>query len=238
VFALGYILDSAGASSTEVALVFGIYTLAYAMIAPLLGSASDARGRRLSVLLGAGSFALVATGLAAGIALAGPAQALQVALRGPLAGGSVKWFAYAGIALLALSNALFWPAFQARIGDRERDSEALGRAIRSFNIGWTSGKASGFLVAGLLFEAAPWACLPVSAVTGALVFLLVLVEPRGSPPDGDDGGEAKRPPQPSARPREVKLAYLQAGLVANFVLWGTVATLKGQAPKLGTAPAP
>lgn len=234
VFTLTHILDAAGANSGEVALVFGIYTLAYAAIAPWLGGASDAQGRQRSVLEGAVVFTSVALALSAGITVQALPQGLTVLARiEPL---GVKASAYLGIACLALSSGLFWPAFQARIGDRERDPEALGRAIRSFNIGWTSGKASGFLAAGFLFHAAPQACLPVSAGCGFLICLLVLVDgaPRAT------GGAAPLPPapeepRPSTTPQAIKRRYLLAALVANFALWGALATLKGLAPKLGEA---
>jgi MFS family permease len=173
VFTLGYVLDADGASSRDVALVFGVYTVSYALIAPVLGRASDADGRRRSVVVGAGLFLLASLALAAVFELDASGGDLAVRLRVP---GSPRGWAYGAVALFALSNAFFWPAFQARIGDREGDPEALGRAIRAFNVGWTSGKATGFLAAGVLFQAAPEACFPVAAAAAGLVLACVVVE--------------------------------------------------------------
>ena len=53
IFVIKHFLDAVGASSAEVALVFGTYTCAYAVAALLLGRASDRLGRRGSTLAGA-----------------------------------------------------------------------------------------------------------------------------------------------------------------------------------------
>jgi MFS family permease len=227
VFALEYALNAEGASSRDVVLVFGIYTLAYAVLAPLLGRASDARGRRRSVLAGSALFALIALALWALIALTPSVDGTRVAARvGPL---GVRGWAYLGIAGLAVANALFWPALQAQIGDRERDPEALGLAIRRFNVAWTTGKGGGFLAAGFLFAWAPGSCLPVGAAAGALVFLCLFFDRRDPVPQ-TPLTEAKRV---NPKPVSLKRAFLLAALLANLVLWGSLATLKGLAPKLG-----
>lgn len=235
VFALSHVLDAAGASSGEVAAVFGVYTLAYAALAPLVGGVSDGRSRRRSLLLGGGLFLATAIGLAALIELtpgSTPEAPLGVAARLPVPGG-VPAVVYTGMTLFALANALFWPALQARIGDFERDPAALGRAIRFFNIGWTAGKALGFLAAGVLFELHPPACLAAGALSATVVLAALAVAPDA--PAAPDVGPPPGPAPPSATPPELKRAFLIAALVTNFGLWGTLATLKALAPKLGTA---
>lgn len=232
-FALQYALDADGASSRDVALVFGIYTLSYAVIAPLFGRFSDGRGRRWSVLAGSLLFACAAGATGALLELHPGADGLTVSTPSSFLG--VRGVAYSGVALLAVANALFWPAFQARIGDRERDPAALSHAILFFNIGWTSGKALGFLVAGLLFKAAPSACVPAGAACGALAFFILLMGERtgAATPTAPASDPTPPAPSPSPTPQGVKRRFLVAALIANLVLWGSLATLKALAPKLG-----
>jgi MFS family permease len=230
-FVLSHLVDEGGGDSLDVALVFGIYTALYAVLAPLLGRASDGRGRRRGLLLGA------ALQVAVPLLLV---QALVVTPGGGPRGFSVsaRWLsvpalAYLAVAVIAVANACFWPAFQARIGDRERDPAGLGRAIRVFNVGWTMGKALGFVAGGALYAWSPVGCL--QAVAGAGVVLLLAIACDPTPGGGPRRGEAPAPvveEGPTALPRELKRAYLLSALAANLILWGAVATLAGLAPKL------
>lgn len=230
VFALGYVLDADGASSRDVALVFGVYSLLYAVAAPALGRASDARGRRLSVLAGSLLFACAAASLAGLIEIRAVGETVEVASGASVGVGAV---AYTGIAFLALANALFWPAFQARIGDRNPEPAALARALRFFNVGWTSGKALGFLLAGALFSFAPSLCLLAGAGAGALVFLVLVIFDGRIESAGPEVPAATSSDNKPDAARETKRSFLVAALVSNLVLWGSLATLKALAPKLG-----
>lgn len=231
VFALGFLVERAGGTSLHVSLVFGVYTLAYAVLAPLMGRASDRLDRRRVLLASSLLFVAIPALLAALLHVepgAGPGTievAARVATPLPLI--------YAASALFALSNALFWPALQARIGDREPDPAARGRAIRRFNVGWTVGKALGFLISGTVFQLAPAACLPLGALLGGSVFLLLLALDRAeaapvaaSPDPALAIGLAAGPPQATKR------AYLLAGLGTNFAVWASLGTLQSLAPKL------
>jgi len=226
VFTLTHALEATGATSRAVALVLGIYTLAYAVAAPLLGGLSD-RFRFVSVLSGATLFALVYTALAAALVLEPrPGEALpEVVARV----ADPRTLTYAAMTLLAVANALFWPALQARIGDRVEDAAGLARAIRAFNVAWTTGKASGFLVGGFLFPLNPQACLLAVAVGGWVVVGAILSEGRVGRRDRKASEEQ---PETTALPQGRKWAFLLSALLANFVLWGAVSTLAGLAPKL------
>jgi len=221
-FTLSHALEVAGASNARIALCFGVYNLAYMFAAPLLGRLSD-RHRGASVLTGGLIFALVYTVLGGLMNLETGPAGVTVSLRG---GGELALACYGAMAAMALANALFWPAFQARIADREPTPEALEAAIRSFNIAWTAGKSAGFLVGGLLFLRAPQACLWLVAAAGWTVVACALLDraPRGE-------GATSEPTQ-SDVPKGRKGAFLLAALLANFALWGAVSTLKGLAPTL------
>lgn len=237
-FTLSEVLHASGASSRAVAAVFGTYTVAYAAIVPWLGRATDRSSRRGSLIAGSGLFLLTSLFLAGALELT-PAAAgglADVRLRFPVPGG-VSAVVYASMAAYALANALFWPALQARIGDCEPDPAALVRAIRRFNVGWTAGKALGFLVGGLLLQHLASGSLAVVGAAAALVLVSVAVRPRPAPATTGGDTSAAAPPAaaPVDRPRAEKRAFLLAGLVANFVLWGSLATVKALAPKLGEA---
>jgi MFS family permease len=221
-FTLSHALEVAGASNARIALCFGIYNLAYMFAAPLLGRLSD-RHRGASVLVGGLIFALVYTLLAGVMNFETGSAGVTVSLGG---GGELALACYGAMAAMALANALFWPAFQARIADREPTPEALEAAIRSFNIAWTAGKSAGFLAGGLLFVRAPQACLWLVAAAGWTVVACALLDraPKGI-------GVATDPVQ-SDVPKRRKGAFLLAALLANFALWGAVSTLKGLAPTL------
>ena len=78
-FTLTHALKAAGASQARVGLVFGIYSLAYMFVAPLLGRLSD-RFRGSSVLVGASLFALVVTSLAGALVFEGGGEAGRCSL--------------------------------------------------------------------------------------------------------------------------------------------------------------
>ena len=244
VFALQFLVRSLGGSSLGVALVFGIYTVVYAVLAPLLGRASDRGDRRRVLRTSALLFAAIPAALAAVLVVrpgAAPDTVVVTARLAPGPFGPTAWV-YLASASFALSNGLFWPALQARIGDRETDPVARGRAIRRFNVGWTIGKALGFLVGGVVFQRAPGACLPLGAVLAAAVFLLLLLDrpavAGGAPapaPDAPPPSEPAGPPRPSGLPgppQAVKRAYLLAALAANFAVWSALSTLQSLAPTL------
>jgi len=238
VLVLEHLLHYAGRSSFEVALVFGVYTLAYALLAPLLGKASDRGDRRRSLLVGAAVFTLVPVLLALNLELAPAAGEVSVRARALPLGLA----AYLGIGVLALANGLFWPAIQARLGDRARTARERARRIRRFNVAWTSGKACGVLVAAAWLVRSPGSVLPGAALLGSVVWLLVWID-RGAPspadpvaPPGEAAELAAVPTDPAVAvppPSQAeKRPFLIASLIANFAVWAAVATLVSLAPKV------
>ena len=229
-FTLTHVLAAAGASSAEIALVFGLYTLVYAVMTPILGRTSDRRGRRRCIVGGAAVFLLTSLSLTLAIDLSWVGGRLCPQTRFAF---SLRGCAYVGIAAYAVTNALFWPALQARMGDVGRDPRRVAGAVRSFNVAWTAGKATGFLGAGFMFRYSPQACLPAASFVAVLVFLSVL--PRPTPQLRQSISPQRRVEWGHEIPRATKRAYLLASLLTNFGVWGALSTLKSLAPKMSQA---
>ena len=211
VFVASFALDAAGASNAQVGAALGIYNLVYGGLAAWLGAASDRRPVRW---LGSASAAFLCVSIA-----------LALTVRDPRGGGAgLAWWIYGSMAAYGVANALFWPSFQARLGDRAGgDPEVLARSVRVFNVGWTAGKAGGFLAGGALIVWAPAAALWVVVGLAACVVLGIWIDPRRAAP---------REASTATSPGRGRRGFLVAGLALNFAVWGALATLKGLAPKL------
>jgi MFS family permease len=126
--------------------------------------------------------------------------------------------------LVSLGGGLFWPAIQAELADRGRES-GLVRRIGIFNVAWSSGKMLGFWTAGHLAQAyGASSPLLYAAIFELLVFAL-------TPPDRGisiDRGilEPREAPRASVRDR-----YRLVSRLANLVAFGVGATLNYQFPK-------
>jgi MFS family permease len=213
IFTLQHVLDErlvakGSRGSLELALFTGVYTTVYVIATPILGALTDRPGwRRKAIALGAFVTAIV------------PAAVL-------FEGGSVAAL-YAAMAAIGLGSALFWPALQARIGDRA-GAEKRGAALARFNVGWTAGKALGLLVAGELNARGHGLALEVAAAAGLLCLLTSAFDrgPRGGP-------SAAAAVSVSPRAKEEKKRFLAAALVTNFAVWGSQATVIALVPVLG-----
>ncbi len=221
IFTLQHRLDrrlEAHGGSSELALAFfsACYTVSYVVGCVKIAPLTDRTGlRRKSIAFGA------ALGLALVAALATLAAT----------GGEppVEGF-FAAMFVLGVASAFFWPAFQARVGDRA-GRERLGSALARFNVGWTSGKALGLFFAGYLFDLSPLdgrTGLGAATLAFAIALAVQLLF------DKEAGkGDAKAAVELTDRPREEKRGFLLASLVTNFAVWGVQATVIALIPKLG-----
>ncbi len=130
---------------------------------------------------------------------------------------------YGTIAVAGLGSAFFWPALQARIGDRW-DQGRLPAALNRFNVGWTLGKALGLWVAGLLYGQGPRYAL-VAAAAAVLLALACQVLDRAP--------EVAARPAPSVSEQKKKRGFLVSALATNFALWGLATTVIALIPVLG-----
>lgn len=221
IFTLQHRVDArlaAGKGSSELALAFfsACYTLAYVVGCTRLAPLTDRTGRRRkSIALGAGQ----------GVVLLAALLAAAVTGREP---------GFPGLCLamvaLGISGAFFWPAFQARVGDRA-GRERLGAALAWFNVGWTSGKGLGLFFAGYLYELAPAdgrVGLAVATAAYALAFAVQALFDRGA-----GKGEGQSSAELSEHPSGEKRGFLVAALATNFAVWGVQSTVFALIPTLG-----
>jgi MFS family permease len=128
--------------------------------------------------------------------------------------------------LLGFGMGMFWPTIQAAIGAAGEDRD-LERRIGPFNVAWSLGKMTGFLVGGsLLYRLGETRAFLTALAFPVVLFLLLpwdLPRSRRHPAPADT--EARLP---ALRRRRFRIL----GWLANFIAFGTGATLNHQYPKL------
>lgn len=129
------------------------------------------------------------------------------------------------IGFLGFGMGMYWPGLQAAVGAMGRP-ETLERRINRFNVGWSSGKMTGFLIGGLLLHrlGETAAFLLALSFPLALFFLLPADLPRSRPvPSGIEDKEV---------PLGLRRRFRRAAWITNFIAFGMGATLNHQYPKL------
>ncbi len=125
----------------------------------------------------------------------------------------------------SLGMAMFWPSIQTWLAETVEKSD-LHKSISGFNISWSLGVMCGAFLGGFLFEYSP--TLPFFGIC-FFIFLAALImikkpcmnKARLAGPDAEDSTDA----QTSAK-------FIYIALMANFVSWAIVGTLRGIFPKL------
>lgn len=168
---------SYGADPLEMGLLAAASPATYSLLALLFGRWSDRVPRLLLARASCAGVVLACIGLT----LAGSILQLIVCI--PLVGGSL---------------ALFWPSVQASIGDRSSIDE-LDRNLGRFNLAWSLGKGTGFLLGGWIVSSFGVASAFTLASVMALAIFLLLPQPTRAGPvdallDGMSGDEEASPP--------------------------------------------
>jgi MFS family permease len=178
-----------GADPLQLGALAAASTGAYALLVGLSGRASDRVPR---VTLARASCIGVAAACL-GLTLAGRVERMLLCM--PLLGGSV---------------AFFWPCVQASIADRS-DAASLGRNLGRFNLSWSSGKGTGFLLGGVLVSlAGAETVLTLGCVAVAAIFF-ILPPPRAAADTGPIAALHSTP----ARDGNATAAVTQAGVEAD-----------------------
>lgn len=140
------------------------------------------------------------------------------------------------VPLMGIGKALYWPAVEASVGDLSGTAR-LTLNIGRFNVAWSSGKASGFALSGLLLS--HFGFRTTFLVGAGLVVLAFLWLPKGtlqpgptatgkSAPADEQGGRGNRP-APAITDRERRL-FRNMGWLANLAANGAAAVLVSQLP--------
>lgn len=184
-----------GASSTQLALLQAASTVPYVLNSLFIGSLADRWSKSLLARVGC---------VVAALACAWTAQAPSLAML------------FVGVPLLGIGASVFWPPVQGGIG-AESAPARMERALGTFNVMWSLGKAVGFAVAGkLLGDFGHAWVLWVSALSAIAI---VPLYPGDVPPS--------RAPMPEVAP-EGRAAFRTMAYVANFAAFGVGATLQNQ----------
>ena len=202
-----------GAGALELGAAAAIGSLTYITAAPLAGRLSD-RMRR-SLLCMSGGLLLIVCAVLAWLSVK-MEQLLALQL------------------LMGLGKALYWPAVQATLGDLSPAGARVG-ALGRFNIAWSTGKTTGFLLGGLLLGACGSSAVfwTGAAAVVAAFFLL----PRGAAMAQARQEAATLPagPDPPAAPdREPSIRlrkFLTMAWAANAASYGVFGILHFHLPQ-------
>jgi MFS family permease len=188
--------ENLGATPTQLALLQAAATVPYVLNSLLVGSLADRWSKSLLARSGC---------VVAALACAWTAQAPGLG------------FLYVGAALLGIGSSVFWPPIlQGGIG-AESDPARMERALGTFNVMWSLGKAAGFAVAGKLVDdlGHAWVLWIAAASAVAVVPLCPSDAPASREPLADEA--------PAGRASFRTMAY-----IANFAAFGVGATLQNQ----------
>lgn len=217
-FAIQQLLKDSNVGPDLLGTTFAAYSAGYIVFCPLI-SAYIGRFRALSLLIGL----LIGLGCLTGFRFSTELWHFQVLL-----------------GLMSLSTACFWPSFQNIIGE-DCEPVELPRRLAFFNLGWTVGKASGLVAAGILTASMGrdifWIAFALSSLCTLIFFLrfcrggfFTSIDSRAADrsSDGAEQSSAESPSVPqSSRP------FFLAALCVNYLTWGGAAALIAQMPILG-----
>ncbi len=136
--------------------------------------------------------------------------------------------------LVGASMSLFWPSVQASIADRS-SATTLERNLGRFNLSWSVGKGSGFLLGGTLLAAiGPDGVLNIAS---AVAFALFFVLPWPSRQLGVEAQAVAPPELTVTAPDESSIGaqairYRPLAWIANGTAYGLAATLLYHLPRL------
>lgn len=131
---------------------------------------------------------------------------------------------------IGISMALFWPAYEAWLAEREDEGKLLHR-VMLFNLFWSIGVTLGPAISGYLYQDInPFRPFNLACIGGLLTFCVILIQKSDSTDFiTDNTQEQTEIIYPSTSVRET---YLNLGRCANFASWFTLGVLRRLAPKL------
>ncbi len=185
--------------------------LTYISLCVLFGKLSERWPRKNVVIVGCAVF------IAASLLLSFSSRIYQI---------------YLSMSLLGIANAMFWPAMEAWIAEKQ-SKRSLVQRMALFNISWSAGSTPGPLIGGLLYEVnskLPFYFAFIASIF--ILFILLWKTPKlnlvtENKTLSDKTLSSKDPP------RNFSL-YIGISRIANFTLWLSMGVIRYVFPKLGT----
>ena len=134
---------------------------------------------------------------------------------------------------IGISMALFWPAYEAWLAEREGGGQLI-RRVMLFNLFWSIGITLGPAFSSYLYgDANPFKPFYLAGIMTLLTLVTIMANSwrTSIPPINIDANTAE-PPETLYPPRPVRTSYLNIARCANFTSWFTLGVLRRLAPKL------
>ena len=136
---------------------------------------------------------------------------------------------------IGISMALFWPAYEAWLAEREGEGQLLQR-VMLFNLFWSIGVTLGPAFSSYLYgDANPFRPFYLAGVLSLLTLGTIItnnLQAFHTPPTDSAAEVSPEPPETLYPPRPVRTTYLNLARCANFTSWFLLGVLRRLAPKL------
>ncbi len=131
---------------------------------------------------------------------------------------------------IGISMALFWPAYEAWLAEREGEGKLIQR-VMLFNIFWSVGVTLGPALSSYLYgDTNPFRSFYLAAIFSLLTLVTIVANSLHTPAitktDPTESSEVLYPPL------SVRTTYLNLARCANFASWFVLGVLRRLAPKL------
>ncbi len=131
---------------------------------------------------------------------------------------------------LGISMALFWPAYEAWLAEREGEGHLVER-VMLFNLFWSSGVTLGPAISGYLYsDTNPF--IPFYLAGISVLFTLVAIFSGNFGASGIAKTAVSESPETLYPSSSVRSVYLNLARCANFASWFVLGVLRRLAPKL------
>lgn len=131
---------------------------------------------------------------------------------------------------IGISMALFWPAYEAWLAEREGEGKLIHR-VMLFNLFWSTGITMGPTVSGYLYkDTQPFTPLYLSAAVALIT--LITIYCCNLQPDKSNIGKQSDQTQTLFPPPSERKKYLNIARCANFTSWFALGVLRWLNPKL------
>ena len=129
---------------------------------------------------------------------------------------------------VGIGMALFWPAYEAWLAERESEGELIHR-VMLFNLFWSIGITLGPAASGYLYrDANPFTPFYLAGILSVLTCVTMFsnsARASGHPVESESA-------EPVFPPPAVRTTYLHLARCANFASWFALGVLRRLAPKL------